>query len=43
MQETEYIPPRAEITQEELNHIRDPIKKVLAQDYIRRGYWTVIN
>lgn len=38
----EYIPPRAEITQEELNHIKDPIKKVLAQDYIRRGYWKLI-
>lgn len=43
MQETDYIPPRMEITQDEFNHIKDPIGKMLVQDYIRRGYWTVIN
>lgn len=31
-----------EITKEEFENIPDPIGKLLVQDYIRRGYWTVI-
>ena len=41
-QQEEYVPQKMEITREELQHIADPIGRLLVEDYIRKGHWTVI-
>ncbi len=37
-----FIPPTLEITNEELRNIPDPIMKMLAEDYVRRGFWKIV-
>lgn len=37
-----FIPPPLELTREELQHIPDPIVRMLAEDYVRRGFWKIV-
>nr|WP_319539741.1 hypothetical protein [uncultured Methanospirillum sp.] len=37
-----FIPPPLEITAEELRNIPDPIVKMIAEDYVRRGFWKIV-
>lgn len=43
VQKHEYIPRRMTITREHIEHIKDPIKKAIAEEYVKKGYWTLIN